>query len=275
MKDTSATAPISCADASRELHEMLVLRYEPIAVTMIENDADVPETAIRPMRDFGKHMALCQAFTSTRRNNKSFYLDKKAQWCWNPLVGLGLVDASEGTDSFELISRVIGIPDPDEARAFFAKFPRLPLGKYEGILVEPLSTCSTKPDVVLIYANNAQLRSMVWGIKSMTGKLLSTELDAIDSCVYAIVPPMQTGDYRVTLPDPGELERAMAEDDEIILSVPGDRLSELITGLHVHYDRGMGYTQLERELPLDFKRPPFYNELYEMWGLDKGEDWDR
>ncbi len=254
---------------------MLILRYEPIAVKMIEDEADVPENAIRPLRDMKKHMALCQAFTLTRREKKTVYMDKRDHWCWNPLIGLGLVDCSEGTESFDVVCRFLGIADMDAARTFFAKFPRLPFGKYQGILLAPLSDCAFEPDIVLIYANNAQLRSMVWAIKRETGKLVETPLDAIDSCIYALVPPILTGEYRVTLPDIGEYERAMADEGEIILSVPGHRMDELISGLHFFYDFHMGYAHLKREMELDFKRPPFYNTLFELWGLDKGEDWDK
>jgi hypothetical protein len=86
---------------------------------------------------------------------------------------------------------------------------------------------------------------------------------------------MQTGEYRVTLPDIGEFERAMAEEGEIILSVPKGRMDELISGLHFFQDRNMGYTGLKRELSYDFSRPPFYNTLFKLWGLDQGTDWDR
>ncbi len=264
------------ATDSRELHDLLLLRFEPIAIKMIENEADIPENAIRPLRDIGKHMALCQAFSMTRRQKKTVYLDKETHWCWNPLIGLGHVDCSVGSESFEVVCSVLGVENIDEARAFFAKFPRFELGKYQGIVTAPLCSCTFEPDVVLIYSNNAQLRSMLWGIKYKTGKLIATDMDAIDSCIYEIVVPMQTGEYRVTLPDIGEFERAAPGEDEITLSVPKGRMSELIEGLHYFEDIvKMGYTQLIRELDLDYTRPPFYNTLYKIWGLDQGKDWDR
>ncbi len=276
MKKEQFTTETKNTNHSRELHEMLLLRFEPIAVKMIENESEVPENAIRPMRDFKKHMALCQAFSLARREKKTVYMDKEAHWCWNPLIGLGHVDCSVGTKQFDVVCSVLGMENIDDARVFFDKFPRLPLGKYQGIVTTPLSGCTFEPDVILIYSNNAQLRSILWGIKYKIGKLVSTDLDAIDSCVYAIVLPIQTGEYRVTLPDIGEFERAAAEEDEIIMSVPKGRMDELISGLHFFHDVAkMGYTQLRRELNLDFTRPPFYNTLYELWGLDQGKDWDR
>ena len=85
--------------------------------------------------------------------------------------------------------------------------------------------------MVLIYSNTTQLRNLLLAIKYKEGKLVQSEFDPIDSCVYSVVPVIKNGDYRITLPDPGEYERAMAGEDEIILSVPAAKLEELVTGL--------------------------------------------
>jgi uncharacterized protein (DUF169 family) len=262
------------AAASRELHDMLLLRYEPIAVKMIEDLADVPENAVNPKRDMGKHMCLCQAYALTRRNKKTIFMDKDSEWCWCPLVCMGYVESAPGTKTFDFLTGFIGIGDKDAAKNFFSRFPRLPYGKYKGIVSAPLDACGFEPDLVLIYANPAQTRIMIGGIKQMTGKLVETKLDVIDSCAYDTVMPLLNGEYRVTFPDPGEYERALADEDEVITSVPGGRLSELITGLRGNNDRGMGYLSLNKEMMFNFPRPPFYNEMFEMWGLDKGEDWE-
>jgi uncharacterized protein (DUF169 family) len=254
--------------SSEALRQMLQLRYEPIAIKMIEDEAEIPKDAIRPMRDLGKHMAFCQALAMTRRDKKTIYMDKNSEWCWNPLIGFGFAECKEGSESFELISKFLGIANPDDAKKFLAGFPMLPYGKYAGIVTAPLCDCGFEPDLVLIYSGNAQLRHMVWAIKNMTGQLVSTQLDAIDSCMYSCVLPLKTGEYRVTLPDVGEYERAGADEGEIILSVPFGKLDELLTGLRAFNDRGMGYTQLSREMTLDFQRPPFYNDLFRIWGLD-------
>ncbi len=260
---------------SDALRDMLRLRYEPIAIKMIASKDDIPENAIHPMRDLGKHMALCQAFAKARRDQETIYMDKTSEWCWNPLIGFGFIECTEDSESFELISKVLGIKDIDASRKFFANFPRLPVGQYTGLVVAPLASSTFEPELVLIYCNNAQLRSLAWAVKNETGKLIETQLDAIDSCVYSCVVPLKTGEYRVTLPDVGEYERAMADEDEIILSVPGNRIDELVEGLKTFYSRGMGYSQLKKEMQLDFSRPPFYNELFKTWGLDQGQDWTR
>ena len=260
---------------SRAMHEMLILRHEPIAIKLIKSENEIPDNAIRPKRDLKKHMALCQAFALSRRDKKTVYMDKPDHWCWNPLIGLGHVECTEGTESFDIVCRFLGMSDIDSARSFFAKFPRLPLGEYIGIVTAPLDAAKFVPDLLLVYCNNAQLRSLVWAAKLKMGRLVKTELDAIDSCIYACVPPILTGEYRVTLPDIGEYERAMADEDEIIFSIPGGRIEEILDGLRSFFNRGAGYIHHRRDMVYDFPRPEFYNELFDMWELDKGEVWDR
>jgi hypothetical protein len=48
-------------------------------------------------------------------------------------------------------------------------------------------------------------------------------------------------------------------------------LEELILGLR-HFDEiELGYTDSTMEMRPDFSQPPFYRELFQMWGLDTPE----
>ena len=250
------------------LRKTLGLRMEPIAVKMIGAETEVPQNAIRPLKDLGKHLALCQAFALVRREKKTIYCDTTGEWCWAPLVAFGMCDSGEGTEAYNIISRVIGIKDPDAARRFFANFPRLPYGKYIGLLLAPLCQCDFEPDVTLVYCDdNSQLRGAALAVKNATGKLIETQLDAIDSCAYACAATINSGAYRVTIPDIGEHERAFAGESEVILSVPVGKLGELTEALAFLDKSGMGYSNWKRGMTYDFARPPFYEDLFRIWGL--------
>ena len=45
-----------------ELEKRLRLKTFPLAVKLLEKEEDIPEGAIRPKRDLGYHLALCQGF---------------------------------------------------------------------------------------------------------------------------------------------------------------------------------------------------------------------
>jgi uncharacterized protein (DUF169 family) len=234
-----------------EIEKLLLLRTSPIAVKMLEREEDIPEGAIRPRRDQGVHYAQCQAFTMSRRHRATVAMLKEDNWCWAPPIAYGLVEK----------------PD-DPFIQGHAMFPCFEPGKYIGIVTAPLRTASFEPDVILVYSNTAQLRSMLMAVKQQERSLVTSEFDPIGSCAFSIVPVITTGQYRITLPDPGECARAFAGEDEIIFSVPGAKLAGLVQGLRQSEERKMGYTHSSVEMRPDFPRPEFYQKLYKLWGLD-------
>src|SRR4030042_2070327 len=235
-----------------ELERALLLKTAPIAVKMLEKEADIPEGAIRPKRDRGYHLAQCQAFAMTRRQRITIAMLKEDHWCWAPLLAYGMVE------------------DPHDAFVdAHTSFPRFEYGKYIGILTGPLSSGKFEPDLVLIYSNTAQLRDLISIPKFQEKTLVKSEFDPIDSCVYSVVPVLTGGQYRITLPDPGEYSRAMAGDDEIIFSVPKDKLEKLAEGVKRSAEMKRNADDWSHLLLRpDFPRPDFYKELFKKWGLD-------
>ena len=255
------------------LDRMLLLRYRPVAVCFLEDESRIPPDALRPRRDLGKHLATCQAFALARRNGELVAMTREDQWCWGPMVGYGMADVQPGTPAHEILCTKVAVADPEKGRAFLAGFPKLELGKYPAMVAAPLDKCPLEPDVLLLYCTGAQLRTLVWAVKTQTGRMLSSQFDAFDSCIHAVVTPMQQGEYRITLPDPGEYERALAGENELIFSVPRCRMEELMSGLEELERKHTGYPHLVMEMQADFPRPPFYNELFALWGLEQGEIW--
>lgn len=259
-----------------ELENLLILRYAPIALKLLKTAEDIPEGAIRPKRDMGKHVALCQAYAMVRRQRKSLALLREDHWCVWPLIGFGLVEFQEGTDYYDRAVTANFIEDPDKARAFFkSSYPRMPENSNVGLALAPLDTANFEPDMVLIYLKPAQLRSALMAIKYKTGELLEAQLDSVDSCVHSTIPLLKDGKYKITVPDPGEYERGLTDEDEMILSVPAAMLSDLVGALKILSNVGFGYRQLHMEMDYDFPRPQFYDDLFKMWGLDTGEIWTR
>lgn len=259
-------------EQARRLDDLLRLETFPLAVKWYEKAEDVPEDAVFPMRDWGKHIALCQAFSLARMRGQTVAMDIRDHWCWNPLVAFGMVDCSPGSKAFEVIKPLIGVP-PEKADEFLANFPRLERGKYQVVVVAPLHKAGFEPDVILIYSNTAQLNSMLRAVKAQTGELVKSEFDGIDSCAWATVPTMLRREFRITLPDPGDVERARAGKGEIIFSVPPEKFHLIVEALEGMEKFGMSYRTAPVVMPMDFERPPFYNEVFKIWGLDQGRDW--
>lgn len=232
-----------------DLERLMPLRTSPMAVKMLEKEGDIPAGAIRPKKDRGIHIAQCQAFAMSRRQKETVAMLKEDNWCFAPMIGYGQVEK----------------PDDPELQVFVS-FPTFEMNKYVGIVSAPLKTANFEPDVVLIYSNTAQMRNMLMPL-SFRNK------DEIDycffppACVYQVVPVMTSGRYMVTLPDPGDYMRALATDDEIIISVPAARMEEFITGIRRMVEGEYGYERAGMYMLHDFPQPPLYQTLFKRWGL--------
>lgn len=260
-------------EAAVKIRDALHLTLNIQAVKMIEDPSEVPEEVLRARESFG-HLSLCQAFALVKRQGLTLYTDKSSEWCWAPVVALGYADCSPGSQSYEIIKPLMGIPDPEKAERFFADFPRLPLGKYSGVLMAPADKADFEADVLLINCDdNFQMRSLLSAVKYRNGKMLDVHLDPIDSCIHTLVTSFIKKDYTIAIPDPGEQERALTGKNEIIMAVPAEKLDDLMTGMD---SRGFRHVQdpgLPDEMEFDFPRPPFYNEVFALWGMEEGKDW--
>ncbi len=238
-----------------EIEKRMLLRTSPIAVKMLEKESGIPEGAMRPKRDRGHHLAQCQAFSLSRRHGTMVAMLKDDNWCWGGLMAYGLVDQSIAE----------GFP---ELREEVRKIPVIEHGKFIGIVSAPLKTANFEPDVVLIYSNNAQLNNMLHALSFAGEGMITSPLYAIASCAYSVVPAL-SGQFCVTLPDPGELGRALAGEDEIIFSVPRDKVELLVAQLQKFEEMGFGYRgHAFLEMRYDFPRPDFYKRLFRECGLD-------
>jgi len=246
-----------------KLETLLLLKASPIAVKFLESPSEIPQGAVRPKKDRGVHLAQCQAFAMSRREGATIAMLREDNWCWAPLVAFGLVPPLEEHPG----SRYM-VEDALAAQNLVKTWPHLEQGKYVGIVSAPVKRAGFQPDLVLVYANTAQMRTLLMAVKYKEGALVTSEFDPIDSCVFSTVPTMLSRQYRITLPDPGEYQRALAGEDEIILSVPAEKLEKLIDGLEHLESTGSGYRRFARDMRPDFPRPGFYKKLFKDWGLD-------
>jgi len=255
------------------LEKLMGLRYPAVALKMVKEEGEVPEGAWQPFKDQGKHIALCQAFAYARRQGKTVYMEKEDHWCWNPIITYGYIDKELGKEGFRAIARAYHTSS-ESGEAFVEGFPSLPAGEYRGILAAPLDKADFRPDVTMIYCKNDQLRLLLMAVDTQTHRLLDSSFSPVDSCTYAVIPAILKGEYRITFPDPGEYERALTPEDDVIFSVPRQREEEFYKGVEAqaaHGDRSTFFMSMKE----DFGRPKMYDILFETWGLMTGEKWEK
>jgi uncharacterized protein (DUF169 family) len=233
-----------------ELEKILLLRTSPVAVKMLEKEADIPQGAIRPKKDHNYHLAQCQAFAMSRREGATVAMLKEDHWCPAALMAYGMVPLPEA-----------------RSPATSHPYERFEYGKYVGIVTAPLKSASFKPDVVIIYSNTSQLRSLILSLPFEQIPQVKSHFFP-PSCAYAVVHVMNSGLYWVILPDPGEYQRALGDEGEMMFSVPAARMDGLLTGLNKFQDQGFAYRNHNYFMLPDFPRPDFYKQMFKQWGLE-------
>ena len=234
-----------------ELESLLHLQTLPIAVKMLKKKTDIPEDALRPKKNHEKHYAQCQAFALSRRDKLTVAMLKEDSWCPGPVMAYGFIPRPEP-------------PTPNAGK----QYEGFEYGRYIGILTAPLKTASFVPDLVLIYSDTNQLRSILLSIDENERSEIKSHFFPF-SCAWAVTSPILHNEYSVTLPDPGEYVRALTQAGEMIFSIPATKLDKFMNGLRLFFKDSM-FANEQMMMASDFNQPEIYKKIFREWGM--GED---
>lgn len=239
-----------------QLERKLRLKTYPLAVKMIAKEEEIPAGAKRPMKDFGYHFDLCQAFASSRRDGVTMALTKNDNWCCEPVIGYGLAEPPD--DFLDGKNRFPQDVASLEAGSHYAQdLPKLEPGKYIGVLSSPLSKTPFIPDVVVIYCDSEQLSLLLLAEEYKDGHDLPIRVSSHAACVYAVVPSMKSGQCNVAVPCRGDHYAAMAGDNEMIFTMPLSKLGDVMDGIKFLESTG---SKLPRNYRM--KKEPEHAESY-------------
>ena len=250
-----------------ELEKRLRLKTYPMALKLLKSEKEIPQGAIRPLKDLGHHLSLCQTFQLSRREGKTVAMLKEDHWCFEPVVGLGLGESPQYfNDGHNRYPR--DVATQEAGKTYAREFPRLEVGKYLGLASAPLRSTSFEPDVVMIYCDSSQLCLLLLGREYKEGGNLKCAISGHAACVYGIIPVLQSGECQVAVPCRGDHYRAMTGDEEMIFTVPGAKLDDLMIGLRQIEKTGSKLPTGYSFLP-EYRLPPAYRETAVMLGYLK------
>jgi uncharacterized protein (DUF169 family) len=254
------------SDISKQFEDHFRLRTKPLAIKMLASEAEVPAGAVRPLKDMGHHLSLCQAFSLARRQGQTTALFLEDNWCFEPVVGLGFKEPPEifldGHNRYPASASSV------EAGSRWAhQLPKFEAEKYKGVVVAPLEKADFEPDIVVLYVDASALTHLLIAVNWIDGNDATCVLGGHSACVYAIVPTMLNNQFQVAVPCIGDRKRAVAQEDELIFSFPIDKAQSLIDGLKGTSPTQVGY-------PIKYDLLPEYQlaESYKIMGRELGID---
>lgn len=273
-----------------ELERRIRLQTFPLAVKFLRNEGDIPEEtggsvsvqslmsttkrgtgdvfegAIRPLRDLGYRVALCQGFAMSRKEGLTVAMFSEDMLCFEPIVGYGWAETPQYfLDGHNRYPQ--DVKDLEAGKNYASDFPRLEAGKYRGVLSAPLAKAYFEPDVIMLYCDSTQLSLLLLGREYQRGHDLPCHLSSHAACVYSVVPVMQSGGYQVAVPCRGDRYFGLASDAEIIFSFSGEKLGDLMEGLR-HLEK---YNSRLPRLPAMMREPVFPESYVKLLGMITGE----
>ncbi len=247
----------------RRFELLLRLKSFPVAFKMLEKKQSL-DTIPFLRRPQGK-MTMCQMINLVRNFDWSVGADLDDFLFSSCSSILGLRELPE-THKDGTFRNIVWVATKADGRKFESSIPRLPVGRYEALAMAPLVYNPFDPDIVLVYANPAQIMMLVNALQFRDYEVMQFFCVGESSCSDAIVRCYETGKPSVGIPCYGERRYGHAQDDEMVMAVPADMMEKALSGLEALYRRGVRYpisfAGAESELTPVF--PPVYLGLDEM-----------
>ena len=222
----------------RRMEQLLRLKSFPVAFKMLAKKEDLDQIPF--LRRPRHRSTLCQLITLVRNFDwtvgaalDDFLFDACPSilgLCENPEI------CKDGT-----FRSIVWVKTKRDARKYEASIPRLPLGKYRAVVMAPLVYKPFEPDIVLVYANPAQMILLINALQFEDYEVMQFFCVGESSCSDAIVRCYETGKPSLTIPCYGERRYGHAQDEDLVMAVPGAMMTKALAGLESLYRRGVRY----------------------------------
>jgi dephospho-CoA kinase len=254
----------------RRLELLMRLKSFPVAFKMLEKKETLSQIPFL-RRTQGKK-TLCQLITLVR--NFDWTVGADADDFLSPMCPsiIGLTDTPEIYKDGTFRS-IVWVKTREDGRNYEASIPRLPLGKYEAVAMAPLVYNPFEPDIVLIYANPAQMMLLINALQFEDYEVMDFHCVGESSCSDAIARCYLTGKPSMTIPCYGERRYGHAQDEDLVMAIPANMMAKALRGMEVLYRRGIrypiSYAGAEQDLTSAF--PMSYGGIHQVEAV-RGND---
>ena len=217
---------------SEFIRNNLRLKTFPVAVKFAKDSSAFPEKTRQPSKIFEKKITICQAVTMARTYGWTMGLTKDDLICVPAMIAFGFSGAEDQAASLAKIFCEVNFhKDEDGARNEVDSMSRLRNDEYGAIILAPLAKGLYEPDTIAIYGNPAQVVRMCQAWAYSQGERPTGLFGGKLECSEYLIVPFQSQTPRVSIPGNGDRIFSMTQDDEMVFSLPGKGLQDLVQGL--------------------------------------------
>ena len=229
------TSGANLASSANEIEKYLRLRTFPVGLKFVPH-----KDHLKTMRRLRVHEGtLCQAITASRTFGWTnvVFAENLMTIC------SGVFGLSESPEKVKdgTLRQLAWCDKKEDAKKFEDSIPRIPLGKYEAILVGTISGGQFEPDVVLYYGTPAQMMFIINAIQYEEYERLQFYCVGESSCADTIVQCFLSGKPALSIPCFGERRYGHVQDDELALAMTCSQVEKVSRNLGELYKKGIRY----------------------------------
>ena len=252
---------------TRTLETLLRVKTFPVALKLLADKAELDKNPY--VRRWPHPLSLCQLITIVRTHD--WTVGATAEELMSPncrsIVGL------EELPDYVVDGRMramVWVESQEDGKKCEAAIPRIMTGKYQAVVLAPMVYQPFDPDMVLIYANPAQMCLLLNALQFDSYERFDFHFSGETSCGDVIAQCHNTQKPALSIPCFGERRFGAAMDDELAMALPPDEYVRAVENLQKLYERGIRYPIAQVGATTDVR--PYLAAAYNVEALEKGED---
>ncbi|MGD9361962.1 MAG: dephospho-CoA kinase [Desulfobacterales bacterium] len=222
----------------RRLERLMRLKSFPVAFKLFEDKKFL--STVPFIRRMNNKSTLCQLINLVRNFDWTVGadLDDFMSVMCASIIGLTDIPGYMKDGTFRSI---VWTKSRADGKKFENAIPRLPAGKYEAVAMAPLVYNPFDPDIVLIYANPAQIMLLINSLQFENYEVMQFYCVGETSCSDAIARCYLNRKPALSIPCYGERRYGHAQDDELVMAIPVEMMDKALNGMEALYRRGIRY----------------------------------
>ena len=222
----------------RKMERLLRLKSFPVAFKLLEKKEALSEIPF--VRRVKNKSTLCQMINLVRNFDWTVGAERDD---FMSVVCSSIIGLSDTPDYMKdgTFRSIVWTKSRADAKKYEAAIPRLPTEKYEAVAMAPLVYNPFEPDIVLIYANPAQMILLINALQFEDYEVMQFFCVGESSCSDVIARCYLDGKPSLSIPCYGERRYGHAQDDELVMAIPAAMMDKALRGLEALYRRGIRY----------------------------------
>jgi uncharacterized protein (DUF169 family)/NAD-dependent dihydropyrimidine dehydrogenase PreA subunit len=230
----TATAPALSAEKrelyagwAAQLKQILGLRWEPVAITLVPSGEPLPDVP-QPR----ERLRYCQSLMAARRG-RSFMMPANKHACPDGTSILGLTQMPAKLASGELYLLFHKLDSIEAAQHMALERPMLEPRSVAATVVTPLAQAACDPQVIAVFDTPEQVMWLLMSSSYYTGHRSTLHASGYNAqCVETTLIPYQSGELNVSFGCYGCRASSDIGDDLMFVGIPVAKMPEVVRGLN-------------------------------------------